>query len=81
MITQLFQLYAINIEDITKKGKRVSQALAAGSASWNYADGLWIGAVDFSRTFFEQTVTYKTRAKAFVEFCESLVSATPVASE
>ena len=73
MITLLFQLYAVNVRDITQKGKRVTQALAAGSASWNYADGLWVGAFDFSRAFIDTIRSYKQGAEAFVGYCESKV--------
>ncbi|OEH77292.1 rhoptry neck protein [Cyclospora cayetanensis] len=71
MITLLFQLYAINIEDITKRGKRVSHALSAGNASWNYADGLWIGAFDFGRAFINVIQTYLRRAESFVDYCSN----------
>ncbi|CDJ38129.1 hypothetical protein, conserved [Eimeria tenella] len=71
MITLLFQLYAVDVRDITEKGKLASEALAAGTASWNYADGLWIGAFDFGRAFINTVRTYKQRAEAFVGYCES----------
>lgn len=74
MITLLFQLYAVDVRDITEKGKLASEALAAGTASWNYADGLWIGAFDFGRAFINTVRTYKQRAEAFVGYCESRVS-------
>lgn len=74
MITLLFQLYAVDVRDITEKGKLASEALAAGTASWNYADGLWIGAFDFGRAFINTIRTYKQRAEAFVGYCESRVS-------
>ncbi|CDJ48117.1 hypothetical protein, conserved [Eimeria brunetti] len=71
MITLLFQLYAVDVQGITQKGKLVAQALAAGSASWNYADGLWVGAFDFGRAFFNTIRSYKSGAEAFVGYCES----------
>lgn len=74
MITLLFQLYAVNVQDITQKGKRVTEALSAGTASWNYADGLWIGAFDFGRAFISTLTSYKQGAEAFVGYCEGRVS-------
>ena len=75
MITLLFQLFAVDIKSITERGKRVTHALSAGTASWNYADGLWIGAFDFGRAFFRAIKTYQSRADAFVGYCESRVRA------
>ncbi|KAL8275228.1 hypothetical protein Esti_000812 [Eimeria stiedai] len=74
MITLLFQLYAVDVEDITKSGKRVSSALAAGSGAWNFADGLWVGATDFGQAFNEVVGTYRNRVAALVRYCEHEVS-------
>ncbi|KAL8429312.1 hypothetical protein ACSSS7_006677 [Eimeria intestinalis] len=70
MITLLFQLYAVDVEDITKSGKRVSAALAAGSGAWNYADGLWVGATDFGQAFNEIVKSYQHRVDALARYCE-----------
>lgn len=74
LITLLFQLYAINLRDITEKGKKIDKALAAGTAAWNYADGLWVGAVDFGRAFQKIVKTYMDRVQALADYCESTVS-------
>lgn len=76
LITLLFQLYAVDLRDITRKGKVVTSALTAGTAGWNYADGLWIGAHDFGRAFLGLVKKYKKRAQALVDYCQSGVSLT-----
>ncbi|KAL8451645.1 hypothetical protein Emed_001807 [Eimeria media] len=81
MITLLFQLYAVDVEDITKSGKRVTSALAAGTGAWNYADGLWIGATDFGQAFNEVVQTYQHRVEALARYCEHEASNTSSAEE
>lgn len=80
MIMLLFQLHAVDVEDITKRGKRVSKALAAGTAGWNYAEGLWVGALDFGRAFLKTIRAYRGRVEALVEYCDTSVSATLLGS-
>ncbi|KAL8428125.1 hypothetical protein Efla_005828 [Eimeria flavescens] len=74
LTTILFQLYAVDVEDITKRGKSVSNALAAGSAAWNFADGLWVGAADFGGAFLGIVRQYQQRVKALSLYCEYQVS-------
>ncbi|KAL8446784.1 hypothetical protein Emag_004545 [Eimeria magna] len=81
MITLLFQLYAVDVEDITKSGKRVTAALNAGTGAWNYADGLWVGATDFGQAFDEVVKTYQHRVEAFTRYCEHEASNAPSADE
>lgn len=72
LITQLFQLNAISVPEITEEGKTLEAAHTTGASGWNYANGLFLGAVDFGRAFHEHVTKYLSNADALLSYCSKV---------
>lgn len=72
LITILFQMHAVDIEEHRKKATRIEGALLAGTGAWALSEGLFVGASEFGRAFKNLVHDYTKSATAYVEACEKL---------
>ncbi|PFH33726.1 rhoptry neck protein RON3 [Besnoitia besnoiti] len=69
MITLLFQLHAVNIDSITRRGENVESALPAGPGVWALADGLFLGVKDFAQVFKDYVQRYLHLSISIYTYC------------
>lgn len=72
MITLLFQLHAVNIDAITRRGEAVESALPAGPGVWALSDGLYVGLRDFGGVFKAYFDRYATLSSGIVYYCNQV---------
>lgn len=76
LTTILFQMHAVNVEKQWEEADELKSALSGGGGggSWALAEGLFIGAAEFSRSFHRVVRKYISSANAYVKACQALRS-------
>lgn len=74
LTTILFQMHAVNVEKQWEEADEFKSALSGGGGggSWALAEGLFIGAAEFSRSFHRLVRKYISSADAYVKACQAL---------